>query len=211
MSALARDLQRWGLGCRGVWREGEAIWAVVGNAGPALWAAFSAAPEAHDGAPDPLDRYTRRALEAVAAAHHALARCAFEPPYPPILRVAAQASAARQSPLGLLVDPEFGLWHAYRGILIWAEGAPAAPPISQVDPATPHPCAGCHRPCLRACPVGAFTDPGFAAERCRAHLRGLGGRACREGGCLARHACPLGSPYAPAQAAHHMRAFYEGA
>ena len=39
--------------------------------------------------------------------------------------------------------------------------------------------------------------------------RFVAGRACREGGCLARHACPVGAAaaHAPAQAAFHMAAF----
>jgi len=40
---------------------------LVGNIGSSLWASFSASPEARDGQPDPLDRWTRRAVDRVAA------------------------------------------------------------------------------------------------------------------------------------------------
>ena len=39
---------------------------LVGNAGPALWRAFSASPEYSDGQAHPLNRWTRRQLDAVA-------------------------------------------------------------------------------------------------------------------------------------------------
>jgi Fe-S-cluster-containing hydrogenase component 2 len=74
----------------------------------------------------------------------------------------------------------------------------------------PSPCASCAgRPCLRACPVGAFTAGGYDAAACRAHLHTLSGQECVIQGCRARAACPVGRghAYAGAQAQHHMRAF----
>ena len=46
-------------------RAGQTL-LLVGNAGPALWRAFSAAPEYADGQAHPLNRWTRRQLDAVA-------------------------------------------------------------------------------------------------------------------------------------------------
>src|SRR5581483_10550817 len=72
------------------------------------------------------------------------------------------------------------------------------------------PCGACAaRPCLTACPVGAFSPGGYDVPRCAAHLRSGEGRACMEGGCLARRACPIGVAFAPGeeQARFHMQAF----
>ncbi len=184
---------------------------LVGAAGPAPWTAFAASAEAADGAPDPLDRWSRRVIAAVAAA------CAPDgarvigpgdgPPYPPFLAWARRAAAVHPSPLGLLIDPAVGLWHSYRGALALAAVPPDLPAPAATPPA---PCASCaDRPCLAACPVGAFSADGYAAETCRAFLADAAGQACRTAGCAARRACPVGADarYPPAQAAFHMAAF----
>ncbi|MEL6677498.1 MAG: ferredoxin, partial [Pseudomonadota bacterium] len=71
------------------------------------------------------------------------------------------------------------------------------------------PCPTCPAPCTTACPVGAFGGGAYDVETCRAHVRSPAGSACRDGGCLARHACPVGADFAPppAQAHHHMGSF----
>ena len=62
---------------------------------------------------------------------------------------------------------------------------------------------------MTSCPVGAFDDGRYDVPACTAHVASEAGRACLTGGCLARHACPIGraSRYHPAQAEHHMCAF----
>src|SRR5262249_24106045 len=51
---------------------------LVGNAGPALWPVFSQSPEASDGIPHPLNRWTRRVVEEIAAQFDAKALYPFE-------------------------------------------------------------------------------------------------------------------------------------
>ena len=133
------------------------------------------------------------------------------PPYQPFLRWARRAEPVAPSPLGLLVHPRHGLWHSYRGALAFADDL-ALPPRE----AAPHPCESCSdRPCLSACPVGAFAPPladglpRYDLQGCAAHLRVPAGAACRQGGCLARRACPVAPQlaYEAAQASFHMAAF----
>jgi hypothetical protein len=183
---------------------------LIGNAGPALWTAFSQAPEASDGAPHPLNRWTRRVVEEVAAQFDAEALYPFEmQPAWPFQRWAQWAEPVFPSPLGLLIHSEFGLWHAYRAALLFAE------PHSLVPPArATHPCEVCaDKPCLTACPVEAFRLAGTATHydvtACLNHIEGPLGHDCLDRGCRARRACPVGAEWRsePAQAGFHMRAF----
>ena len=183
---------------------------LVGNAGPALWRAFSQAPEAQDGDPHPLNRWTRRVVEEVAAGFEASALYPFEiRPAWPFQRWAQWAEPVFPSPLGLLIHPEFGLWHAYRAALLFAEPRSLAPPARAT-----HPCEVCaEKPCLTACPVGAFkpAEGGvrYDVPACLNHIEGPAGHDCLEAGCRARRACPVGAEWRsePAQAGFHMRAF----
>jgi epoxyqueuosine reductase QueG len=116
-----------------------------------------------------------------------------------------RAEPMHVSPLGLLIHPTEGLWRGYRGALAFAERL-AVPPFRAAASA----CETCvARPCLSACPVGAFTGAGYDVAACAAHLGRPAGRACMAGACLARRACPVGADWAhePAEAAFHMRAF----
>ncbi|HET8727788.1 MAG TPA: hypothetical protein VFO41_09780, partial [Alphaproteobacteria bacterium] len=172
---------------------------------PAMWRAFSASPEiAKEEAP--LDAWTRRVLTGIAAATGALALFPFDgPPHLPFQRWARRAEPVHASPLGILIHPEHGLWHAYRGALAFATTHPLPP-----REARPNPCDACAgRPCLSACPVGAFVDGRYDVDACAQHLAGPAGADCLELGCRARRACPVGrdAAYAPEQAGFHMRAF----
>ena len=103
------------------------------------------------------------------------------------------------------MHPEYGLWHAYRGALLFDDEIPVQPPREAI-----HLCDLCvGKPCLKACPVGAYSETGFDHQACLGHVRGLDGGACRSGGCLDRNACPYGSAYRyPADVqAFHMAAF----
>ncbi len=186
--------------------DGLAAIVLVGAAGAHGWKAFAASPEARDGHADPLDRWSCRVIDALARDLGARPFYPFGgPPYWPFQRWALRAEPVSPSPLGLLIHPKFGLWHSYRGALGFAEPVSIPPREAQASP-----CEICaSRPCLSACPVGAFAASGYDVAACAAHLRGDEGRACMEGGCLARRACPVGVEFAhgEAQASFHMRAF----
>jgi hypothetical protein len=109
------------------------------------------------------------------------------------------------SPIGLLIHETFGLWHAYRGGLSLSEriALPPAEPRAR-------PCDRCaDQPCLSACPVQAFRAGSFDLDACVGHVLSAAGTDCRENGCRARRACPIGPQfrYVPEQARFHMRAF----
>lgn len=182
---------------------------MVGNAGPEMWRAFAAGPEygpGHDSAPDPLDRWSERVIGAVAAELGAEALFPFGgPPHLPFIAWAKRAEAVAESPLGILIHPDYGLWHAYRGALAFAEAVDLAPRDRR-----PRPCDTCAgRPCLSACPVGAFTETGYDVAACTSHISVPAGADCMERACGARRACPVGRAYVyePAQARFHMKHF----
>ncbi|HVY98006.1 MAG TPA: ferredoxin [Dongiaceae bacterium] len=179
---------------------------LVGNAGPAMYGHFFAAGESDGPLANALDSWTRRVIEPIAARSGARALFPFGgPPWHPFQRWAKRAEGLRASPLGILIHPEFGLWHAYRAALLFERELelPAARSLA-------HPCDDCAgRPCLATCPVGAITAEGYDAARCAAHVAGPAGPDCRTGGCLARRACPVGRDHVyPARAMEfHMAAF----
>lgn len=183
---------------------------LFGNAGAAMWEAFCASAEYADRRPDPLNRWSRRIGEALAKRCGARALFPFGgPPHLPFLRWGKKAEALQNSQLGMLMHPRFGLWHAYRFALAFAEGwegdgdAPTAADNADI-------CRRCRaKPCLHACPVNAFSPAGYDVRACVRHLESAPDGSCMTRGCQARLACPQGAAYryAPAHAAFHMRAF----
>lgn len=176
---------------------------LVGNAGPAMWREFSNMPFDLS---DALDRWSTCAIDAVAGNVGATALYPYGPaPFLPFQRWAQKAEPVYPSPLGVLIHPDYGLWHAYRGALAFRERI-ELPPRREA----PRPCDSCaDKPCLSTCPVGAFDGKRYNVPACVAHLRTPVGEDCVTLGCRARRACPVGAGYAyePKQAAFHMRAF----
>ena len=168
--------------------------------------AFAASAEAGDGADDPLDRWSRRVIEGLARDLGAAALFPFGgPPFWPFQQWARRAEPVHPSPIGILIHPRYGLWHSYRGALGFSE-ALDVPELA----AAPSPCESCEgRPCLSACPVGAFSAAGYDVGACARHLDDAAAADCMGFGCRARRACPVGAEhvYGEEQAGFTMRAF----
>jgi hypothetical protein len=176
---------------------------LAGNAGPAMWKAFSRT-EHHQ--PDPLDRWSRSILETIATCHDAgVVMPSDGPPFAPFQRWAMRAEPVYPSPLGILIHPRWGLWHGYRGALVFAK-ALSLPRREALE----NPCESCaERPCLTPCPVEAFARSQYRVDACAEHLQGPNSADCRIAGCLARRACPVGrdARYGPEQSSFHMASF----
>ncbi len=189
---------------------GIATVVMVGNAGADMFAAFSHwRAETQDTEPHQLDRWSRQCIETAADDLGAAAVFPFDgPPYRPFQQWAMRAEPVWPSPLGILIHPRYGLWHAYRGALAFKHTLDL--PEQQ---AVSRPCDSCvARPCLSTCPVEAFADSGetrYDVDTCAGHLRTDAGNDCMAMGCRARRACPVGTEfiYDEAQAAFHMDAF----
>ncbi|MFW8596258.1 ferredoxin [Cribrihabitans neustonicus] len=176
--------------------------------GSAFWALMTAAPEYRDGEPDPIDRWSLRIGQTLAAQLGATAYFPFGgPPYAPFVTWALASGRAFVSPARMLVHDAAGMMLSYRAALHFgAEFDIPSPPLAD------SPCASCaDRPCLNSCPAGALTEgEPYDLAACHAHLASALGQACMEEGCLARRACPLSraSGRDSAQTAHHMRYFH---
>ena len=179
---------------------------LVGVTGRSGWDAFAASEEFCDGLEHPLDRWSRRVIEGLAQDLGAVALYPFGgPPHFPFQQWARRAEPVHFSPLGVLIHPLYGLWHSYRGALGFAEALDVP-----AWKATPSPCDSCsERPCLSACPVGAFSIGFYDVAACASHLKSVAGTDCMGRGCLARRACPVGAEHVPGpeQASFAMRAF----
>ncbi len=186
--------------------EGMSSVLLLGPSGPEFWDIFSAAPEMADGAPDPMNRWSERIVGRLAEEFGGKALYPFGgPPWLPFYDWALRSGQAFASPIGFLVHGTHGLFVSYRGALGFAE---------EVDLPTnlPSPCETCaDRPCLSACPVGAFSKNNYDTDACHGYLDQAAGSVCMSKGCAARRACPIGQDYRlPAQSAFHMAAFHKG-
>lgn len=164
---------------------------LVGHGGADYWPHFERwrSTQTQDLA-NPLDAWSRSVLEEVASLVGARALLPNDRPYAPFQQWAIRAERLCPSPIGLLIHPVYGLWHAFRGALLFD----AEIEIQQAEQLN-HPCDVCvGKPCMNACPVSAFTAAGFAYERCLVYVREPQGQGCRTG-CQARNACPIGIEY----------------
>jgi len=176
---------------------------LLGPREPEFWLHFQQTPESCDGAPDPLDRWSRRVIGGIACDLGAKAVFPFGgPPYRPFLAWALRSGQCWTSPVGLLVHEMAGLFISFRGAIALTEVIDARAAVQ--------PCLTCQaQPCRTACPVGALTPGGYDVPRCHAYLEMEPGQICMTQGCAVRRACPVGqASRVAAQSAFHMRAFH---
>jgi hypothetical protein len=166
---------------------------LLGNVGGSIWPAFSrwrSGPG--QGATDPLDRWSVEMIRQLAERFGGQAYFPSEKPWQPFQQWAMRAEGLKASPLGVLIHPDYGLWHGYRGAVGFRETIGTA-----TVPFDYHPCDHCRdKPCLTSCPVDAVKATSFDVPACRSHVHSTVGQAgCMASGCIARNACPVGAGY----------------
>ena len=165
---------------------------LIGQSGASPWPHFLRWRERQSARHEnPLDTWCREIIGDVADRFGARAVSPSDRPFLPFQQWAMRAEGLRPSPLGILMHPEYGLWHAYRGALLFDDIVSMPVPL-----ATAHLCDSCaDKPCLNACPVNAHSHVAFDYRACLAYAGGPDGTPCRKGGCLDRNACPYGTDY----------------
>ena len=178
---------------------------LLGPREPGFWQHVTQKPEFNDGAPDALDRWSRRVIGMAACALGGKAYFPFGgPPWRPFIAWARRSGRAWESEVGLLVHDTAGLMVSYRGAIGLRERL-------ELPEAGSRPCDSCDgKPCLAACPTFALTSQGYDIPACKAYLGTENGGDCLAGGCQVRRACPLSETYGrlPEQSAYHMSHFY---
>lgn len=184
------------------------------------WHYFEQSAEFHDHRPNPLDRYAFRVCQAIAADYRGQVFMPSDgPPFYPFQQWAQRADTVYPSALGLLIHPQYGLWHAYRAAiglpLNLAANSVAANSVTVDTLAAKSaakltaPCQACDKPCLGACPVNAFSVQGYDVAACKNYLHTTPEAICHTQGCQARVACPVGKAheYQPSHKRFLMQAF----
>lgn len=197
---LGAHLAPLGLRALGDYCDGDRTITLIGPDEPHFWPVFSASAEYQDGAADPMDRWSQRVIGDLAAVMQAEALFPFGgPPYHPFHSWAVGSGRFWSSPIGFLVHDEMGLFASFRGAIRWTKEPETADTVA--------PCLTCYAPCKSACPVDAFSE-GYDVAACKAHVGSPAGLDCRQNGCLARRACPVGAGRRlSAQSAFHMESF----
>lgn len=176
---------------------------LLGPHEPGFWPHVTISVELNDGAPNPLDRWSKRVIGKLAKSFAADALFPSDgPPYPPFISWALASQQAWLAPVGMLVHDRAGLMTSYRGALrIKGQYTRTSLELS--------PCVPCAKPCKTACPVDALSETSYDVEACKTHILGPDSKNCRTMGCAARRACPISQTYGrlPEQSAFHMRAF----
>lgn len=173
---------------------------------PGYWTHLCSSPEWQDGAPDPVDRWSRRVIGRMACDIGANAYFPFGgPPHHPFYQWALRTGRAFTSPVTLLVHDQAGLMVSYRGAIALRERLDL-PPVTGSTPCDT--CVG--QPCRTACPPGALTHAGYDVPACHRFLDTPAGNVCLSQGCAVRRACPLSQAYGRVveQSAYHMRLFH---
>lgn len=173
---------------------------LLGNGGSVFWRHLKQADARQDKEQHPVDVYTRRMVESsfgddariVYPGNHLL----------PLQLLGKLAGWHHDSPLGLGIHPVFGLWFAYRAVILsHAEFTPAA--VETEDPME-SPCDSCgDKPCIAACPALAASESGFEVQPCSDYRLQIDSPC--QSRCISRLACPVARAhrYAPDQMTYH--------
>ena len=184
---------------------GDGTLFLLGPHEPGFWHHVTAQSEFKDKAPNPLDRWSKRVIDAMAAALGGTAAYPFGAPLRPFMTWALRSGRAWSSPVGILVHNQAGLMVSYRGAI--------ALPVETQNTEDLRPCDRCtDQPCRTACPASALTPAGYDVPACHTFLdTPPGTEICLAKGCAVRRSCPAGAGYGriEAQSAYHMRLFHK--
>lgn len=203
LKQIAQRIDPLGLFVMGAFNQDEGAIVLLGAA-DTFWSVFTKAPEYCDDIANPIDRWSKRHINALAFEHGGTAIFPSDgPPYAPFIAWALKSGRFWQSPTGMMVHDTAGLMISIRGAVRL--------PLSVQTQLSENPCDTCaEQPCATACPVNALSLTAmYDVPTCKAYLDTPAGDSCMTGGCHVRTACPVSQSFNrdPAQSAFHMRAF----
>lgn len=197
---------------------------VIANGGGAFWRAFTAHLATHPGwdrRENPLDDFTREIVAESIMPALSAASVAATPIYPFVtdrptlafMELGKLAGLAGPSLVGVVVNPEYGPWIAFRSAILIDRDLDVPGPATGFDP-----CPSCvARSCVTACPASAVKVPsGWDIPACLTHR--IEHEADCAPRCAARVACVLGPEhrypedelrYHQMRALRAMRPYYE--
>ncbi|MET0046717.1 MAG: hypothetical protein ABW066_02910 [Sedimenticola sp.] len=175
---------------------------LIGHAGRALW---SSIPHSQFQQADPIDSFSRSAATRFAerllgSGHYQLLYPGIHTP--PLQALGRQVGWHHDSPLGIGINTQWGLWFAYRALLITDRKLPETTPLGGGNPC--HACAS--KACIAHCGGSALSmETGLDLKACAAY-RLRPASPCAES-CPARLACPVASQhrYSSEQVRYHYR------
>jgi epoxyqueuosine reductase len=180
----------------GHWPEARSI-VVIANGGGDFWRAYLEHAGRHPGwlsRADPLDDFTKIVVEDCCAsqAMRSGELCAAVYPFLDsaarldFMQLAKVAGIAGPSVLGVVINPEYGPWIAFRAALLIRTPLDSPGSAAGFDP-----CPSCvERSCMPSCPVAAISDAGWNLSSCIRHR--VEAEADCAPQCHARVGCVIG-------------------
>lgn len=175
---------------------------LLGNGGSRFWQSMQQHRTKSEQEVDPVDNYFTRTVENLFDADSD-----YRIIYPgnhllPLQALGKLAGWHHDSPLGLGIHPVFGLWFAYRGLIMSNTNITMLAENFDIPSASP--CVSCdEKPCIKACPAMAVTLSEFKVQPCSDYRLESASRC--QSRCVSRLVCPIGRDYRylEAQMAYH--------
>jgi|TARA_Y100000310_G_C20673939_1_gene811786 ferredoxin-like protein FixX len=171
---------------------------LYGHAGRRFWERLTESEK------DSSNRFDEKSVRLISAGLERFAKGSpYKILYPGIARVPLQdlgrlSGWHHDSPLGLGIHPTFGLWFAYRGVVLSETTFNPTIPLRDASP-----CLSCDDdPCISACPAKVLSHDGFDVNKCVSYRLEQASNCASK--CIARIACPVTEHrYAEEQMTYH--------
>ncbi len=162
---------------------------LLGHSGRQLWNALKDEGKCLFASKAPIDRFSRQIVEQAVRSYWN--DSSFELLYPgdnlvPLQQLGKMAGWHHDSPMGVGINEDHGLWFAYRALFL----IDAALPLNRQSPGA-SPCENClESNCITACPAAALSrSESIDVGRCT-QFRLEKSSPCRDR-CLSRERCPV--------------------
>ncbi|RLP54056.1 MAG: hypothetical protein D6160_11980 [Ketobacter sp.] len=158
---------------------------LVGNGGPFFWRYLNKRKRPLI---DPVDRVAVQLVNQYVSAQWPQANARFLYPgkqVPDLQHLGKLAGWHHDSPLKIGINPTWGLWFAYRALVVLDNELPVTSRVLSGSPCDS--CVG--KPCIQSCPANALEPGEDYLKRC-GQYRVQAASSCKST-CLARLACPV--------------------